>query len=160
MTMTTICPYLAETKTECMQPLNNNFKYTMPELKDIPNKYSFPYNEEISFNVGSISIPVFAFNENDAEKLGIKTGDIVILENPLKKSIKGKVFVTEEIIPGVIKTAFGPGGQIASGIGFMNSIAGYTPNINELFDPSNISGFSGMPGFGDILVKVIKIRNA
>src|SRR3990167_5018020 len=58
----TFCPYLAETKTECMQPLNNDFKYTMPELKDIPNKYSFPDNEEVSFNAGSISIPVFAFN--------------------------------------------------------------------------------------------------
>ena len=156
MTMTTICPYLAETKTECMQPLNNDFKYTMPELKDIPNKYSFPDNEEVSFNAGSISIPIFAFNENDAEKLGIKTGDIVILENPLKKSIKGKAFLTEEVMPGVIKTAFGPGGQNASGIGFMNSTAEYTPNINELFDPSNISSFSGMPGFGDIMVKVIK----
>ena len=120
------------------------------------NKYSFPDNERVSFNAGSISISVVAFNKNDAEKLGIKTGDIVILENPFKKSIKGKAFLTEEVMPGVIKTAFGPGGQNASGIGFMNSTAEYTPNINELFDPSNISGFSGMPGFGDIMVKVIK----
>lgn len=156
MTMTTICPYLAETKTECMQPLNNDFKYTMPELKDIPNKYSFPDKEEVPFNAGSISISVVAFNKNDAEKLGIKTGDIVILENPFKKSIKGKAFLTEEVMPGVIKTAFGPGGQKASGLGFINKTSDYTPNINELFDPSNISSFSGMPGFGDIMVKVIK----
>ena len=139
-----------------MQPLNNDFKYTVPELKDIPNKYSFPDKEEVSFNAGSISISVVAFNKNDAEKLGIKTGDIVILENPFKKSIKGKAFLTEEVMPGVIKTAFGPGGQKASGLGFINKTSDYTPNINELFDPSNISSFSGMPGFGDIMVKVIK----
>ncbi len=171
MTMTTVCPYLAETKTECMQPLNNDFKYTSPphpslskggqqggnlEADRFLNLYGIPFNKETLFAATTVSIPVLAFNIKDAEKLGIRTGDIVTLENPLKKSIKGKAFLTEEVGPGIIKTAFGPGGQTASGIGFMNSTAGYTSNINELFDPSNISGFSGMPGFGDIMVKVIK----
>ena len=158
MTMTVVCPYLAETQTECMKPLNDDFKYTMPEQKNVPEKYSIPDEREVSFNAGSVSIPVFAFNSTDAEFLGIKIGDIVTLENPLKKSITGKVFVTEEIMPGVIKTAFGPGGQKASGIGFINNTAEYTPNINELFDPKNISVFTGMPGFGDIMVKVIKMK--
>ena len=161
MTMTTVCPYLAETETECMKPLNDEFKYVLPEQKGMPDKYGIPASQgepdkEVSFSAGNVSIPVLAFNRSDAERLGIKSGDIVTLENPLGKSIRGKVFVTEEIMPGVIKTAFGPGGQKASGIGFVSNTAEYTPNINELFDPSNISPFSGMPGFGDIMVKVIK----
>lgn len=167
MTMTTVCPYIAETETECMKPLNRGFKYTVPEIKDLPNEwkhyfhivlheYSLPEKEEISFKERSLSIPVLAFNTADGEHLGIKTGDIVTLENPLKKTLKGKAFLTEEIMPGVIKTAFGPGGQKASGIGILNNVSEYTPNINELFDPENLSPFTGMPGFGDIMVKVIK----
>ncbi|MEF9438109.1 MAG: hypothetical protein L0922_04980 [Candidatus Mariimomonas ferrooxydans] len=156
MTMTTVCPYLAETETECMKPLNNEFQFAVPELRHNPGKYGIPGDKAISFNAGTVSISVFAFNSIDGERLGIKTGDIVALENPLKKIIKGKVFLTEEIRPGVIKTAFGPGGQKSSGLGFVNNTADYTPNINELFDPKNLSPFTGMPGFGDIMVKVIK----
>jgi hypothetical protein len=59
-------------------------------------------------------------------------------------------------MPGVIKTAFGPGGQQASGIGFMNHTSEYTPNINELHDPDNFNRFTGTPGFGDIMVKIVK----
>jgi len=139
MTMTQICPYLAETQTECMKPLNDEF------------------NE---FKANTLSISVLAFNIKDGERLGIKTGDIVTLENPLKKTITGKAFLTEEVMPGVIKTAFGTGGQKASGIGFINNTAEYTPNINSLFDPENLSPFTGMPGFGDIMVRVIKAENA
>jgi anaerobic selenocysteine-containing dehydrogenase/Fe-S-cluster-containing dehydrogenase component len=156
MTMTVICPYLAETETECMKPLNDDFQYLMPELKNIPKEYSIPENKKTHFKAGSVSIPILAFNKADGERLGIKTGDLVTLENPLKKRVRGKVFLTDEIMPGVIKTAFGPGGQRASGIGFMNNTSEYTPNINELFDPENITPFTGMPGFGDIMVKVIK----
>jgi anaerobic selenocysteine-containing dehydrogenase/Fe-S-cluster-containing hydrogenase component 2 len=159
MTMTTVCPYLAETETECLKPLNNSFRYRTSETQDILYKYGFPGGREISFNENSVSIPVFSFNHNDGSRLGLKTGDAVILENPLGKSIKGKVYLTEEIMPGVIKTAFGPGGQKASGIGFMNNTTGYTPNINELFDPDNLNRFTGMPGFGDIMVKVKKIKS-
>ncbi|MBI5098664.1 MAG: molybdopterin-dependent oxidoreductase [Nitrospirae bacterium] len=139
MTMTTICPYLAETETECMKRLNNDFTHN-----------------ENHFAAGTVSIPVFAINKSDGERLNIKTGDIVILETPYKKRVKGKALLTEEIMPGVIKTAFGPGGQKASGLGFINNISGYTPNINECFEPENISSFTGMPGFGDIMVKLLK----
>jgi anaerobic selenocysteine-containing dehydrogenase/Fe-S-cluster-containing hydrogenase component 2 len=156
MTMTKICPYLAETETECMKQLNSDFKYTMPKLESIPNKYSLPDDKEVTFRKNTVSIPVLAFNRADAKRLGIKTGDTVTLENPLKKKIKGKAFLTEEIMPGVIKTAFGPGGQKSSGSGFIKATSGYTPNVNELVDPLNISGYTGMPGYGDILVKVNK----
>ncbi|MBI5056719.1 MAG: molybdopterin-dependent oxidoreductase [Nitrospirae bacterium] len=128
MTMTTICPYLAETETECMKRLND----------------------------GSHSIPVLAFNKSDGAKLDLKTGDIVALETSFKKQVRGKVFLTEEIMPGVIKTAFGPGDKKIYGPGLINKAPEDTPNINQCFDPENISPFTGMPGFGDIMVKVVK----
>ncbi|GBE03896.1 tetrathionate reductase subunit B precursor [bacterium BMS3Abin09] len=156
MTMTAVCPYLAGTNTECMKPLNDEFIYTMPEVENVPNRSGLLNDKENSFKTGSISIPVFAVNSGDGESLRLKTGDIVTLENPLQKRIKGKVFLTEEIMPGVIKTAFGPGGQKASGIGLMNHASEYTPNINELHDPDNFNRFTGTPGFGDIMVKIIK----
>lgn len=159
MTMTAVCPYIAETETECMKPLNDYFKYTMPKLDNIPNEYGFQENKETSFKSGSVSIPVFAFNPDNGATLGIKTGDIVLLENPFRKRIRGKVFLTDEIMPGVIKTAFGPSGQKASGKGFANQTSEYTPNINELHDPENITPLTGTPGFGDIMVKVIKEEN-
>jgi hypothetical protein len=59
-------------------------------------------------------------------------------------------------MPGVIKTAFGPGGQNASGTGLLSHTSSYTQNINRLFNPKNLSPFTGMPGFGDIIVKIIK----
>lgn len=160
MTMTTVCPYLAETETECMKPLNDEFNYAMPKLNNIPNEYGIPDNQEILFKAGSVSIPLFAFNRRDGENLHIQTGDIIILENPQKKRIKGKAILTDEIMPGVIKTAFGPGGQKASGIGFMNETSEYTPNINELHDPENFNRLTGTPGFGDIMVKVVNPKTA
>ncbi|MBI4837732.1 MAG: molybdopterin-dependent oxidoreductase [Nitrospirae bacterium] len=160
-TMTQVCPYLAETETECMKPMNNKFTYPMPDFSAVTHNASHLSAgqagiTDYEFKANTVSIPVFAFNTKDGEKLGIKTGDVVTLENPLKKTIRGKVYLTEEIMPGVIKTAFGPGGQKASGVGFLNHTAEYTPNINELFDPENLSPFTGMPGFGDIMVKVVK----
>ncbi|UCF87365.1 MAG: molybdopterin-dependent oxidoreductase [Nitrospiraceae bacterium] len=159
MTMTTVCPYLSETETECMKPLNDNLTYNLPADRIHPEKFSFPEKRTLNLLAGSVSIPVLAFNREDGERLGITTGCVVSLENPLKKFIRGKVVLTEEVMPGVIKTAFGPGGQRASGMGFMNTTSSYTPNINELFDPDNLSPFTGMPGFGDIMVKVIKVKS-
>jgi thiosulfate reductase/polysulfide reductase chain A len=156
MTVTAVCPYLSETNTECMEALNDQFEYSLPESANVPNKTGLQDNRENSFRPCSVSIPVLAVNRADGENLGLKTGDIVTLENPLKKTVRGKVFLTDEIMPGVIKTAFGPGGQKASGIGLMNYTSEYTPNINELHDPENITSFTGAPGFGDIRVKVIK----
>lgn len=156
MTMTAVCPYLAETDTECMQPMNDKFKYNIPDTQNPSELYGLLNDKEVSFKKGSVSIPVLAVNTTDGKGLNVRTGDIVSLENPLGRRVKGKVFLTDEIMPGVIKTAFGPGGQRASGIGFFSNVSDYTPNINELTDPQNISPYTGMPGFGDIMVKVIK----
>jgi anaerobic selenocysteine-containing dehydrogenase len=156
MTMTSVCPYLAETETECMKPYNDAFPLTMPDISDELNRSGLAGNTENIIRENSISIPVFAFNRSDGEKMQINNRDLVILENPLGMKIRGKAFLTEEIMPGVIKTAFGPGGQRASGIGIMRHTAAYTAAINNLHDPDNLSPFTGMPGFGDILVKVTK----
>ncbi len=157
MTATTICPYLAETETECMKPMNDSFKYQVPGGGTPSELYALPDKNDISFKSKSVSIPVLAFNVSDGKRMSLKTGDVVALENPLKISLKGKVLLTDEVMPGVIKTAFGPGGQRASGIGFFSSVSEYTPNINDLTDPENISPYTGMPGFGDIMVKVLKL---
>jgi thiosulfate reductase/polysulfide reductase chain A len=157
MTATTICPNLAEVETECMKPMNDKFRYHAPEVDGPSGLYGLPDGKESSFKKGSISIPVLVVNRSDGKGLNLKTGDLVALENPLGKEVRGKVLLTDEVMPGVIKTSFGPGGQRASGIGFFSGVSDYTPNINELTDPYNISPYTGMPGFGDILVKVIKL---
>jgi His/Glu/Gln/Arg/opine family amino acid ABC transporter permease subunit len=159
MTMTVVCPYLSETDTECMEPLNNTFHYSAPETDEAPVTAGIAASRETTFKEGSLSIPVMAINRSDGEMLRLKTGDVIILENPLKKRITGKAFLTEEIRPGVIKVPFGPGGQKASGLGFNNNTAEYTPNINELHDPENFNRLTGTPGFGDIMVKVIKAES-
>ncbi|UCD34775.1 MAG: ABC transporter permease subunit [Nitrospiraceae bacterium] len=156
MTMTVICSYLSETETECMAPLNNDFEYAMPPLSATPNHSGLPETGNSLLRAGTVSIPVFALNRSDGEAMRIRTGDLIILENPLKRRIAGKALLTEEIMPGVIKVPFGPGGQRASGLGFINATCGYTPNVNELHDPQNINAFTGTPGFGDIMVRVIK----
>jgi anaerobic selenocysteine-containing dehydrogenase len=156
MTMTAVCTSLAETKTECMKPLNDDFQIVVPDIYHSANRDETPQDKEKTFKAGTVSIPVLSINAADGVHLNIMTGDIITLENPLGKSVKGKVFLTEEVMPGVIKTAFGPGGQRSSGMVFSSSTANYTVNINKLFDPDNLSPFTGMPGFGDIMVKVRK----
>jgi len=156
MTMTGVCPSLAETKTECMKSLNDSFQTVDPFINHSDDKDVTPHKKEITFKAGTVSIPVLSINAADGVHFNIMTGDIITLENPLGKSVKGKVFLTEEVMPGVIKTAFGPGGQRSSGMVFSSSTANYTVNINKLFDPDNLSPFTGMPGFGDIMVKVRK----
>jgi anaerobic selenocysteine-containing dehydrogenase len=142
-----------------MEPLNNTFHYSAPETDEAPVTAGIAASRETTFKEGSLSIPVMAINRSDGEMLRLKTGDVIILENPLKKRITGKAFLTEEIRPGVIKVPFGPGGQKASGLGFNNNTAEYTPNINELHDPENFNRLTGTPGFGDIMVKVIKAES-
>jgi anaerobic selenocysteine-containing dehydrogenase len=154
MTMTVVCPSLAETETECMKPFNDDFN----KSPDVPDNNEIQSGSDPAFPAGSVSIPVLLFNRTDAERLDLKSEEVVILENLLGNRIRGKVYITGEIRPGVIKTAFGPGGQKASGLGFMNYANKYTPNVNELHVPDNISPFTGMPGFGDIRVRILKAK--
>ena len=139
MTMTAVCTNLGETMTECMRRLNDAFNYNKTDI-----------------GAGEFSVPVLAMNTSDGQRLNMSTGDTITLETPYRTRVKGRVFLTEEVIPGVIKTAFGPGGQKAAGMGITNNTSAYTPNINECFDPNNLSPFTGMPGFGDIMVRIVR----
>ena len=161
MTMTQVCAFLGETQTECMKPLNERFKeiILVPDNENKPDKpesLSYQCVQEKEFRENSFSIPVFSINKDDGEREGIKTGDIIILENPQRRQVRGKAFLTDEIMPGVIKTVFGSGGRSGSGMGIIRHTRDYTPNINELVDPDNITPFTGMPGYGDIMVRIIK----
>ena len=156
-TMTQVCPHLGETETECMKPLNESFTEII-SAQGTPGRQSHPYSEIIQhkgFKKDSFSIPTFSINHSDGEIAGLHTGDLITLENPLGMQIRGKVWLTHEIRPGVIKTVFGAGGRSGSGMGIIRKTRAYTPNINELVDPDNINPLTGMPGFGDIMVRII-----
>ena len=158
MTMTQVCPFLAETETECMKPLNERFtEIILPPGNESGQSPSFSgILQSTVFKKDSFGIPTFAINQGDGEKLGLQRGELIILENPLGMRIRGKVFLTHEIRPGVIKTVFGAGSRSGSGMGLIRKTYDYTPNINELVDPGNINRLTGMPGFGDIMVRIIK----
>lgn len=158
MTMTGVCYYLAETETECLKPLNDAFNYKIPEITN--DKNGLPVNKTGFFESNTVSIPVLAMNKKEGGTLKLKTGDTVILENALEQRLKGKIFLTDDITPGVIKMAFGPGGQDASGTGLLRHTSAYTQNINKLVDSKNMSAFTGMPGFGDIMVKIVSKNQA
>ncbi len=141
-TMTQVCDSLNETETECMRRFNNKvLNQTEPGSLDLMNP----------------SIPVLTMNTVDGESLGIKTGDDIALETPLGTSVRGKAYLTEAILPGVIKTVFGSGGRLVDGLSVLGRKDDNTANINMLVDPENLNKFTGMPGFGDIMVKIKRL---
>jgi anaerobic selenocysteine-containing dehydrogenase len=156
MTMTAVCPFLAETETECMKPLNDEFDYQLAGDDTFPEVFGIPSAGGCILKRGTISIPVFAINSQDGISLKIKTGDTITLQSPDEFTIRGKAYLSDEIMPGVIKTAFGPGGRNASGSGLLKAASGYTPNINMLLSPECRTPLTGMPCFGDIRVRIIK----
>ena len=147
-------PWLGQVKAEgTWQPLNEPFEAEVPEavpgegMKNMTMK--FPAN---SFSVGTIMI-----NDVDAKDLGISTGDLVELTNPLGKSTKGKIFATGGIRPGVIKLGFGAGGRWAPGMGPAYKSRKYTPYHNMLIDPDALSPIMGFPAFADMIVNIKKV---
>lgn len=129
MTMTQVCPYLSLLETETQRKID------------------------------SAAIPVFLLHQKDGKSCHIKTGDLITLENPDGKRIKGKALISESIKPGVIKTTFGSGGRNAPGMGLSQQIADDTPNSNKLVSPAAVTSTTGMPGFGDIMVKIVEIQS-
>lgn len=105
---------------------------------------------------GSWCIGVIQMNRIDGEKLGLKTGDLVELQNPLGHSTKGKVYLVETIRPGVLRLPFGGGGRFSPGLGKTYDFQDVTPNANAIVDPDHFSPVMGMPLFGDMVVKVVK----
>lgn len=135
-----------------------------------------PFNEEVKVNEtiigesgpestgrkvhipeGTWSIAVIQMNSKDGEKLGLESGDLVDLENPLGHTTQGKVNLVETIRPGVLRLPFGGGGRFSPGLGKTYFFQDVTPNANAIVDPDNHSPIMGMPIYGDMLVKVKKV---
>jgi anaerobic selenocysteine-containing dehydrogenase len=90
--------------------------------------------------------------------MGIKNGDLVSVENPQGKSTKGKVFASGGIRPGVIKIGFATGGRFSPGLGPAYKTRAYTPNHNDLVDPSALSPVMGFPAYADVMVNIRKLK--
>ncbi len=106
---------------------------------------------------GAWSIAVIQMNPVDGQRLGLRTGDLVRLVNPLKQETKGKVFLSELIRPGVLRVPPGSGGRLTPGMGQTYEYRSITPSSNRLLDPNLSSPITGMSTFNDMVVKVIKI---
>lgn len=105
---------------------------------------------------GQVSIGVIQMNRVDGERLGLKTGDAVVLENPQGKQQTGIVYLCETIRPGVLRVPFGGGGRFAPGAGRLAHYRDRTVDPNSLVDPANKTPIMAMPGYIDILVRVKK----
>lgn len=145
-TMSQVCISLSDLETEANKKMNNAF-HILPTQNTGKDK----------IEANNMAIPVFLINKNDGEQLEISTGDIIRLENAKGKYILGKAFLSSGIKSGVIKTTFGSGGRKATGIGFFSGAASFTPNINTLYDSNAINQVTGMPAFGDMMVKIVKV---
>ncbi|HEY3367145.1 MAG TPA: molybdopterin dinucleotide binding domain-containing protein [Symbiobacteriaceae bacterium] len=82
--------------------------------------------------------------------------DLVVLENPLGKSVKGRINATETIRPGVLRMGMGTGGRFSPGLGKTTAFKETTPNANLLVDPKAHSPIMGMPCYADMVVKIRK----
>jgi len=155
MTGTQMCEWLAQVPAEGLWlPLNKPFRLKMAEVK--PGGTGVEHVEktigENKWCIGTVQI-----NRVDAEKYGIKTGDLVLIENPLGRKVVARAYVCETVRPGVLRIGFGTGGRFSPGVGGTYFHRKYTPNYNELVDykPSPIMG---QPSVADMIVKIRKIN--
>lgn len=154
MTATQVCEWTAQTPAEALWlPLNEKFEFVMSEVA--------PGGREMgevrkTLREGMWCIGTVQMNMEDAERLGIKTGDIVLLENPLGRKAPAKAFVCKSIRPGVLRIGLGSGGRFAPGLGGTYFHRKYTPLTNELTEYKQ-TPIMGMTIFAEMLVKVRKV---
>jgi thiosulfate reductase/polysulfide reductase chain A len=134
--------------------MNEEFEAEVPEIMGNGEMK----NIKMKFKPNTFSVGTIWMNTEDGKRLGLKTGDLIIVENPLGKSTKGKVFLSEGIRPGVIKIGFGTGGRFSPGLGPAYKTKDYTPNHNELVDPEALSPIMGFPAYADMVVRVKKVK--
>lgn len=155
MTGTQMVPWLGEVKAEGLwMPMNNEFEAEVPEAMPVGDDPMKPITRK--FKANTFSVGTIWMNSGDAQKLGIKTGDLVIVENPLGKYTKGKVFASGGIRPGVVKIAFGSGGRFSPGLGTAYKSKDYTPDCNNLVDPDALSPIMGQSAYADMMVRIKK----
>jgi len=156
MSATQLVPWLGEIKTEGhWQPMNNEFEAEVPEA--MPNGDEPMKTVNFKFKKNTYSVATIWMNDDDARKLKIKNGDLIVVENPLGKSTKGKAFVSGGMRPGIIKMAFASGGRFSKGMGPAYKSRDYTPSHNELVDPDALSPIMGFPAYADMVVKIKKV---
>ena len=155
MTGTQMVAWLGEVKTEGIwQPMNKEFDLEVAEANPLGPEPMM--NIKKKFKANTYSVGTVWMNTDDAKKLGIKTGDLVVVKNPLGKSQKGKAFVSGGIRPSVIKIGFGAGGRFSPGMGPAYKSKDYTPDHNMLMDPDALSPIMGQPAYADMIVSVKK----
>lgn len=156
MTATHMVPWLGEVQTEgTWRKMNDPFTY---KIVDVNPGGKLPMKTiEKKFEKGQWCIGTIWINTDDASTLGIRTGDMIELENPLGNSVRGKAVVSEGIRPGVIKIGYGTGGRFTPGAGPTYGMRKKTPNHNILVDPENITPIMGFPGYADMIVRVKKL---
>ena len=116
-----------------IEPLYNNALTLKPDLY------------KMKFKANSYSVGTIWMNDEDAQKTGIRNGDLLTLENPLGRYTKGRVFVSGGIRPGVIKLGFATGGRFSPGMGPAYKSRLYTPSHNDLVDPQVSEPHYGFP---------------
>lgn len=155
MSGTQMVDWLGRIPTEDLwMPLNDD--RTVEEMAMGENGPA-PTGRKVRIPKGTWSIAVIQMNRADGEKLGLKTGDLVELENPLGGSTRGKVYLVETIRPGVLRIPFGGGGRFSPGLGKTYDFRDVTPNANALVDPDHHTPIMGMSLYGDMVVKVNKV---
>ncbi|OEH84960.1 dehydrogenase [Desulfuribacillus stibiiarsenatis] len=156
MSGTHMVPWLSETPVEGLwMPLNKAFE---SEVVDVNPKKPEGYESVVKkFREGTFCVGTTLLNTDDAKKLGLKTGDLVEISNPLGKSTRSKVVVGQTIRPGVIKMGFATGGRFSPGMGPTYEHREYTPCHNTLTDPKALSPIMGQPAYADMIVKIKKI---
>jgi anaerobic selenocysteine-containing dehydrogenase len=153
MSGTQMISWLGQVKTEGLWlPMNKEFQTDVSE----PTLTGEMKSVDMKFKANTYSVGTVWMNTDDARRLKIKTGDLVVLENPFGKSTKSKVFVSGGMRPGVIKMGFATGGRFSPGIGPAYKTRKYTPSHNELVDPDAMSPIMGFPPYADMVVRVRK----
>lgn len=156
MSATQLIPWLGEIKAEGhWQPMNNEFTAEVPEA--MPGGADPMKNITMKFKKNTYSVATIWMNDDDAKKLKIKNGDLIVVENPLGKSTKGKVFASGGMRPGIIKMAFASGGRFSKGMGPAYASKDYTPSHNDMIDPDALSPIMGFPAYADMIVRVKKV---
>lgn len=102
------------------------------------------------------SVGTIQMNEDDAQRMGLATGDLVVLKNPLGAEVTGRIFATQTIRPGVLRMGMGSGGRFSPGLGKTSAFKETTPNHNLLVDPKALSPIMGQPCYVDMVVSVKK----
>jgi cysteine desulfurase NifS len=105
----------------------------------------------ISGLAGEYPEPTVDVNTSDAEKRGIKSGDLVRVITP-RGSVPFRARVSDAIMPGTVECAMGGGTPVGSE-------AWRQWNVNELTDLNNFDEISGFPVYKALLCDIVGVES-